>query len=856
MDPSPPDDPSDEGTRANPAAGERARAARQELLDEFFDRAVGSIQIGNPIPFPDEIRADPSLCAAAERLADVAKVLCGSAAPGMDLQGYTILSELGRGGMGVVYLARQERLGGRPVAIKVLPAHIAGSLSARARFKAEVMSVAKQRHAGIVSVYDIVEEGETLAYIMEWVDGLTMQQAIDLWTDHAGPDTHQQRMAVLNERLCVARPDEGFIGFVTRVAEAIARALASVHATGVVHRDVKPSNILVRRDGTPLLSDFGLAKDAARDSLTVGPGFLGTLAYAAPEQLRGEELDHRADIFSLGATLYHLLLLSPPTRHASVPAALRSLQQGDHLAALRTAPDLPTHLVRIIERAMAFDRDRRFPSAQHMADAFASPTPGPRPEARRRLTRGGTAAVALLALAGSSSLFALRRCDPRAGPDIWQSPTRITIENPTPGDLFGHAVSGFGDRLLVGAVQADVPGRDDGVDAGRAAIFVHENGAWRQEAELTVPDLCHSRRFGESALLVGDTAIVGAPGTPVDGLPVAGAVYVFNRVGAEWRQTQRITAPVPFEQDGLGYRIDGSGDIVVITSFFRSPAAAKDGPRALPAGAGPAHVFRLKDGRLTLLQTLSPDSLRSPEMPGISPGVFEGGEYIVLAGPFANTAVGDQTGVVYIYRRSPTTDRWDLVQELWDPSIRPYDNFGTHVVAFRPKGSPPGPAGVHLAISAATWSYPEATRVGKVLIFRPEPAATGKAESSDGLRWVLDSEIAPDVANRFHNSLFGLWFTEFDGRLAVFHKRPGSRTLRCGVAIYEPTPHAWQLERTIYLGGQDDDDLGIRMDTWLSRTSGHARRHIVFSAPKFDWPQPADVHQDRGAVWSWSLPAR
>jgi hypothetical protein len=134
--------------------------------------------------------------------------------------------------------------------------------------------------------------------------------------------------------------------------------------------------------------------------------------------------------------------------------------------------------------------------------------------------------------------------------------------NPTSGDEFGHAVSGHGDRLLVSAFHGDIADRgDDGIDAGRAAVFVYENGGWRQEAELSASDLHRGSKFGESVLLLNDTAIVGTPGATVDGVPFAGAVYVFGRIGGEWKQTQRITAPVPFVQDEFGYRMAASGDI-------------------------------------------------------------------------------------------------------------------------------------------------------------------------------------------------------------------------------------------------------------------------------------------------------
>jgi hypothetical protein len=294
------------------------------------------------------------------------------------------------------------------------------------------------------------------------------------------------------------------------------------------------------------------------------------------------------------------------------------------------------------------------------------------------------------------------------------------------------------------------------------------------------------------------------------------------------------------------------GHIVVVTSVFRSSVAAKEGPRAMPVGTGPAHVFRLHNQRLTHLQTIAPETLRSPDTSGLAPEVMEGGEYMVLAGPFANTLAGEQTGAVYVYSRQPNTDQWKPLQELTVPSPRPYDNFGFQVVAFRPKDASRGIGGVHLAISAATWAFPEASRVGKVFVFRPDFKVAASRDEAKDPSWVLDSEIAPEVENRIQHALFGHSMLEFDGHLAIFRKSRGTREFRCQVDIYAPTRTNWLRRHTIQLGHQDEDDLGYAMDSWVSGTE----RHIVFAAPQLDWPEPADGNQNRGAVWTWRVPAR
>jgi eukaryotic-like serine/threonine-protein kinase len=258
--------------------------------------------------------------------------------------------------MGVVYLARQERLGARTVAIKVLPNHIAGSLSARARFKAEVLSVARQRHSGVVGVHDFIESDALLALVMEWVDGASLQQlvgrlvAMNAYRPKPSP---AQISAAIDQ---VSVPDPTFDHFVARLGGGVAAALEEVHRTGILHRDVSPSNILLRRDGHPLISDFGLAKAEHSAGMTVVPGFLGTLAYASPEQLAGSPIDARGDVYSLGCTLLHVATGSLPHQETSPVGAIEAVRRGEPLRRLKDARAIDPMLRAIIARACAVSR--------------------------------------------------------------------------------------------------------------------------------------------------------------------------------------------------------------------------------------------------------------------------------------------------------------------------------------------------------------------------------------------------------------------------------------------------------------------------------------------------------------------
>lgn len=342
----------------------------QERLDWVFEQAVERIEEGLPVDPREWLDDRPDLLAEAERLIRLAQqVAVGQSRLMPTVPGYTILGELGQGGMGTVYLARQERVGGRPVALKVLAPAIAQSASARDRFRSEARAIARLRHPNIVAVHDVVHELGVFAYAMEWVDGKTLAELIA----HLQQVSHDPTLADVRVLLCsppAALAQGTLTTFVCQIGVAIARALGVVHRAGLLHRDVKPANILLRRDGTPLLSDFGLARELDNPALTLTGHFVGTPAFAAPEQLRGAgaALDARTDVYGLGVTLYHALALRLPFESATGSELLRKIEAGAATPLREVNPRVTVDLQTIVAKAMDADPARRYATADELAD--------------------------------------------------------------------------------------------------------------------------------------------------------------------------------------------------------------------------------------------------------------------------------------------------------------------------------------------------------------------------------------------------------------------------------------------------------------------------------------------------------
>ncbi len=255
--------------------------------------------------------------------------------------GYRIVRELGRGGMGVVYLVEAVALQ-RPVALKVL---VGGDAELVDRFQLEARTAARVKHPNVVGVHEVGRDGSRWFLAMDLVDGESLRAR--LLRD--GP----------------LEPREA-----ARVAEAIGRALQQAHTLGVLHRDVKPHNILVARDGIPLLADFGLAKDVGASGITATGDVLGTPAYMSPEQAMSDlaRVDRRTDVYSLGATLYEALTGRPPFQGVTAINVLRQVIEDAPEPPSRHRRGLDRDLQTIVLACLEKDPAARYDTAGELAD--------------------------------------------------------------------------------------------------------------------------------------------------------------------------------------------------------------------------------------------------------------------------------------------------------------------------------------------------------------------------------------------------------------------------------------------------------------------------------------------------------
>ncbi len=293
---------------------------------------------------------------------------------GKTLGQYEIKAEVGRGGMATVYRGYQASLN-RAVAVKVLAGELARDPDFRQRFQREAHAVAQLAHPHILAVYDFGEDPATgVVYLVtQFVDGGTLAGRM------GGPQTGGPQTGG------PMPPTEA-----ARIAAQIARALAFAHAAGVIHRDIKPGNVLMTSDGHPLLSDFGIAKIMAETRMTRTGTSLGTPAYMSPEQAQGMPVDHRSDIYALGVMLYEMLAGVLPFQ-ADTPVALLHQHVANPPPPLRErVPGIPRSLEKIVMRALSKNPDDRFATAGEFADALDAEATGQRKPFGIRLGRRET----------------------------------------------------------------------------------------------------------------------------------------------------------------------------------------------------------------------------------------------------------------------------------------------------------------------------------------------------------------------------------------------------------------------------------------------------------------------------------
>jgi predicted Ser/Thr protein kinase len=268
--------------------------------------------------------------------------------PGTVFAGYTIERTLGNGGMGEVYLARHPRLP-RSDALKLMSEQLSRSDVYRRRFSSEADIACQVKHESVVRVFDRGEDGDRLWIAMEYVEGRDLAETL-----------------LAERRLSPHRA--------VALLERIAAGLDSIHARGLLHRDVKPGNILVSRDVSgperAVLTDFGIAKSAADSLGLTGVGDLvATLHYAAPEQfqLHSDQLDRRVDVYALGCVFYEMLTGQVPLEGDSVVSFWQVLQSDTAVAPSRLVAGLPAQLDAVIAKALAKDRDQRYETAGELA---------------------------------------------------------------------------------------------------------------------------------------------------------------------------------------------------------------------------------------------------------------------------------------------------------------------------------------------------------------------------------------------------------------------------------------------------------------------------------------------------------
>ncbi len=330
---------------------------------------------------------------------------------------FRLLRKLGEGGMGAVYLAEQESLG-RVVALKAIRADLRGSPTAAARFRREAHLVAKLRHPHIVAVFAVGEETGVLFLAMEYVPG-------------RGLDEELKDAASSGSRVPVSDA--------VRWAAEIADALTCAHAEGIIHRDVKPSNVRITPEGRALLLDFGVAHEIGEDRLTVAGSFVGSPLYAAPEQLRGAEgaIDARTDVFGLGALLYECVAGRAPVAPGTMEQILHRVLIDEPAPPRRLRPGIPRDLEVVVLKALEKDPARRYQSAAAMADdlraiiefrPISARPPGPAGRAWRWARRhpGPAAAIASISLA-AVVVGALAVVRDREGSERTRSDARAAI---------------------------------------------------------------------------------------------------------------------------------------------------------------------------------------------------------------------------------------------------------------------------------------------------------------------------------------------------------------------------------------------------------------------------------------------
>jgi len=396
------------------ASGNGSQSRAPGLRDEVLARCLDRLNAGESVDLEDLRKSYPEI--AEELIQDLevfqqVGVTSASGTPLGTLGDYTLRRQIGRGGMGVVYEAWENSMD-RRVALKVLPPGIAADERAVGRFIREAQLAGRLNHPNVVSVYGMGVKEQTPYYAMEFVEGETLAQVLARNRD-SDPET---------ETPFGKKDDVAYFGNMARAFADVADGLQHAHSKGVIHRDVKPSNLILDREGRLRILDFGLAHLEGQESLTLSGDFVGTPLYMSPEQARRRKIpvDHRTDVYSLGVTMYEALCGRPPFRGKDHEDTLSQIIECDPVEPRKVNPRVPQDLHTIVLKCLQKDAGDRYGTAEALGqdlrrfvrgDAIEARPQGAWERAARRLRRARrklALAAALLAFAGAAAFFAAR----------------------------------------------------------------------------------------------------------------------------------------------------------------------------------------------------------------------------------------------------------------------------------------------------------------------------------------------------------------------------------------------------------------------------------------------------------------
>ena len=638
-----------------------------------------------------------------------------------EAEGFEIIEEVGRGGMGVVYKALEKSLR-REVALKVLSPSIADNPSSAARFRREAILAANLHHANIVPVFLIDSAEPPRYYTMEFVQGRSLKARVD---------------------------EDGFLsaGQVGRIAYQALAALGHAHERNIVHRDVKPANIMLEdRTERVRITDFGIAQDItgtlAEVTRTQDTSSIGTPAYMSPEQNLGESMDARSDLFSLGATLYYALTGQLPFRARNRQQLAVAFHQQPVTPPSDVNPDVQEWLDRIVLKMLAIRPEDRYESCQAAlrelgsyaggaaarsvgvpgAPVAASPTSthtrpvvaprrGARPVRRWRkmvTVVAGVAVGTVLAILLWPTLSELRQKVEKWG-DEPETPRERREATGTSGaersggssteGIFGAGVGSLGDGSETNVPEPDPqpepmggvveqgairqlyalspPSSGSGrygwypaisekfvvvcapsADSRRGQAFVYDAATGEFLAELGGDDRVPGDQFGYCAAIDDETIVVGAA-LDDDG---AGSACVFRRQDDDqWRQIAKLTASDRTSNDWFGRSVAIDGNTIIVCA----PGKNDGGRRASEPRTGAAYVFQSADG-LTWQETarITSPSPRRGEVFGFVAAIS--GQTLVLGAPALDS---DKKGAAYLFRQEGQ-GRWVEAGQLVAPNAR------------------------------------------------------------------------------------------------------------------------------------------------------------------------------------------